>query len=239
MDKNCTRHSQVPKLVLQGWCYKHNQQCPLHDVGVAKTTGNAAGSTCVDFSSRGKQLRCIGPHALPFAVWLKERVFRMEDFILHENVVGHPSKLLLTQALGESHFIWDFVIHPSALGYPCRRPRRVALCLSKLKCLELEPIHRSPSVMFGAMVVGTALMYFVDTQQHDVDEHYQQVRAQKRLPDTHTLPRETLSEYQQKLLKQYERVIAQMEKPLLCHLVDVTQRLECPLLLFWQCAVQK
>ena len=141
------------------WCYRHNQRCEI-PVLEASRVFHAAGSTCVDWSTRSRlALRGLGPHMIPFMCWLRARRHYREKLIVHECVARHPSQYLLHRQLGDSHVIISFKLCPSMIGHPCHRLRRFTLCIAKSSIVT--PLTAPPSAKFYFSAVADADIYFM------------------------------------------------------------------------------
>ena len=149
------------------WCYRHGRRCKL-PVVPAEHTIHAAGSTCVDWSTRSKTpMRWLGVHMIPFMAWSRTRRELCEQLIIHECVKGHPSEALLDRSLGRSHFIISFLLCPSIiLGYPCHRLRRFTICIGKQSITT--PLSRSPTEIWSFSIVATASLFF-NAEEFELD----------------------------------------------------------------------
>ena len=112
-------------------------------------TCNAAGSVCVEFSSRGKGAGLTGKTAIVWVCWIWERVQEQEDFIFHECTVRHPTELLMQRYLSKSHITFVFKVCPSLLKLPCTRKRRMAIAISRKFLMRQQPIPQDPMSMFA------------------------------------------------------------------------------------------
>ena len=142
-------------------CAKCGRRCPrTPDAPPHSVTMNAAGSICVEFSSRGKGAALTGKTAIVWICWVWERKLEQEDFIFHECTTRHPTKLLMQRYLGTSHIIFVFVICPRDLGLPCTRKRRMALAISRKFVMRRQRVPESPMAMFGSPLLCDARVFF-------------------------------------------------------------------------------
>ena len=150
----------MKKAVFQktAWCVKCGRECVLKPPPVSSDvlTGNAAGSVCVEFSSRGGQMGLVGAMVGLWLCWIYQRLAWAdeEDFIFHECTRTHPTEFLMRRYLEETHWIWTFVVSPHMLSWPATRHRKMCMAVSKRFVLRSQSVPRSPAVLFKDSFVG-------------------------------------------------------------------------------------
>ena len=88
-----------------------------------------AGTTCVEFSGRGKHAKTAGASMRPFKVWTSlVRRFR-PDIVVHEITPQAKAREILVTGLEDLYSIHTIRTSPVDLGYPCERPRQLSICL--------------------------------------------------------------------------------------------------------------
>ena len=204
----------------EGPCVKCRTICAFRPSWVTgdHIVGHAAGSTCRDFSAAGKRLGSTGVHTIVFCCWGLERKAFQEDWLLHECTPDHPSELLLARYLGETHFIWSFIIDPSMGGYPLTRKRRITVAVKRAWCLHSVPVLMCPSTpldYFRAALV-TDGMIFWSASREDLDVARVKLGGRPGQAFEELLP----AGYRQHLQDNRSALLTQSER-LPCHVWDL------------------
>ena len=186
---------------------------------------NLASPMCTDFSAMNRSpQRLLGDTILTWAVWAHERRLLAEeglgeDFIIHENVIPHPSKEMLDSVLGK-HF-WpaqEYAVSPNVLGFPFTRERRFTICISRQWTLRAS--LGSPITLFGKAVAMMGHEYF--SAPEDVTHEWLKALARKKGMKQGVSARELLTPAEQGRLDGYEDWVATAppSKPYLWDLKD-------------------
>ena len=134
-------------------CYQHERTCRVVQRRSGQDAGrllvHAAGVSCVDWSSRGRQRGFAGPTARVFTQWLIERRVAEEDLILVECTRRFQPALL--QKVFFDYDMYSHVFSPSHLGFACDR-HRVYVMLIRRSSLRL-------AVPWGSAAVFKDLFY--------------------------------------------------------------------------------
>ena len=114
-------------------CIKHNDMCPVRDIWQHGQAGQqlriwVAGSSCVDFSKRGKRSKDSGTSMRPWRIFVALVRKGRPHILLHEITVCKVALTLLKQELGDLYKISSARITPVDLGYPADRPRQFSVC---------------------------------------------------------------------------------------------------------------
>ena len=143
------------KLQMTAPCVRCGSECTLKPPPASSDvlTGNAAGSVCVEFSSRGKQMGLVGSMVKVWLCWMYQRLawIEDEDFIFHECTSTHPTKFLMERYLDRTHWIWTFVLSPEMFAWPATRRRRMCIAVSKRFVMRTHSVPRTPAVLFKIM----------------------------------------------------------------------------------------
>ena len=97
---------------------RHNQECTLKTA-----TGHLAGTPCVAFSARGKELGECDKTIVAFLAWCGLRRLLEEPVVVQENVEAFPIDLV-EEMLADLYSLESVVVSPLQLGWPVSRDRR-------------------------------------------------------------------------------------------------------------------
>ena len=125
------------------YCLVHHKECPVltssYDLSADRYPRplrmSVAGTTCVGWSSAGKQERFAHDSERTHAVWLGERQAKAEmdaeDIFFQECVAGYPSETKIRDPLFSCHQVLTVKTGPEMLGWPTSRPRRFTAGLNR------------------------------------------------------------------------------------------------------------
>ncbi|OLP89574.1 hypothetical protein AK812_SmicGene28969 [Symbiodinium microadriaticum] len=133
-----------------GFCVVHNKTCPVSPPVPDDFQGlvcNVSGINCYDFSAMGISKRFLGCSAVPFVVWLSERLLSKEDFFVVECVCGFDDELL-SELVRESFDMVCLEICPSMFGLPIARERKYMVFLAKHMCWAPEVVSKGHQQAF-------------------------------------------------------------------------------------------
>ncbi len=111
------------------WCYAHDTYCPCEPAS-AKYRVEAAGVTCVAWSTLGNHEGWLHSSAMPCVVWLESIRQTEPDLVLCECVRAFP-EADVTEYLGESYIVQALLTTPVDLGAPAARHRKYTLMWNK------------------------------------------------------------------------------------------------------------
>ena len=116
-------------------CIKCGKYCPRFP-SLSSLSGalqiDISGSTCVGFTTAGKQWQLLDDSIIPFAIWCWTVKSVKPDLIIHECVTGFPVTLL-DAALNHDeapplYQVSSCVFDTTDLGIPVKRKRRYTVC---------------------------------------------------------------------------------------------------------------
>ncbi len=115
-----------------------------------------AGTSCTDFSSRGKRERSSGVTMRPRKVWVSAVRTAKPDLILHEITPSAKALELLREDLGDLYQVETCQMSPCDLGYPVMRLRQFTV-LARKESLSLHAGWESFLRTFGRAVAVSPL----------------------------------------------------------------------------------
>lgn len=111
-------------------CAKHDQ-CSVSEIWRASESGQLvfwiAGSTCIDFSKRGKRAKTSGCSMRPWRIFVALVRKARPHALLHEITDNSEARIMLHDDLGDLYHIVSARVTPADLGYPCDRPRQLSI----------------------------------------------------------------------------------------------------------------
>ena len=159
-------------------CIVHGSACKVSAAVSDHQTGeqpplkvHIAGPSCTAWSSFGKRRGLEDKSAVPWHIWLTERMALQEDLIVVENSVNLPPTLLV-DALARSHVIaWSY-ISPEDLGWPTHRPRLFMACIKKTSLQWLQPVGNVTTLLmeqYARTVEVDGDVFLVDSEANRSD----------------------------------------------------------------------
>ena len=85
-----------------------------------------AGTCCTDFAAYGDKLGECGPMMVPWLVWISEILTDLPDVVIFEITAIGTCKFLASY-IGIYYDVCEWIHHPYLFGWPCKRPRRLAV----------------------------------------------------------------------------------------------------------------
>ncbi|CAE7765237.1 unnamed protein product [Symbiodinium sp. CCMP2592] len=113
------------------YCYRHKKHCYLT---MAKL--HVAGTSCIAYSSMGKQGGVKDASILPFLAWVSQRLQLEEPMICHENSTRFPIDLLV-RFLGHKYVVMSVDSNAAAFGGAANRERKYTWSYHRGKCQHL------------------------------------------------------------------------------------------------------
>ncbi len=114
-------------------CIKHNEDCLVSSIWRSDDSDQlrvwVAGSSCYDFSKRGKRGKDSGSSMRPWKIFIALVRVGRPHILLHEITPCKVAVALLREELGDLYAITSAQISPVDLGYPCNRPRQFSICI--------------------------------------------------------------------------------------------------------------
>lgn len=87
----------------------------------------AAGTSCVNFSKRGKRECAAGASMRPWTIWVALVRRHKPHLVMHEITISKQALAMLYADLGDLYFIYPAHVSPVDIGWPCDRPRQICL----------------------------------------------------------------------------------------------------------------
>eukprot|EP00971_Amphidinium_carterae_P323184 6422726-Amphidinium_carterae.2 len=138
---------------------------------------NIAGVSCLPWTIVGKQEGFGSPCEVPHTVWVYERRERalcgQEDLVLVECTPRYPVPVTLGEPLQDSHHTVSIVTGPEQMGWPHRRTRKLAACISKKTCFWTGPVTDAEVAedfrsRFNRGVVLAGSAFFMASEEDDL-----------------------------------------------------------------------
>eukprot|EP00971_Amphidinium_carterae_P342037 6481169-Amphidinium_carterae.2 len=127
-------------------CVTHGQNCSCFPKLQGRLHVEVAGSTCVGFSTMGKQWQWLHESVVPFLCWIFKVWMLKPRIVVHECVLGFQESVL-AQALNftgdPQYHVQSVVFSPHEMGIPVHRNRRYTLCTLRPSLTICRPFTRA------------------------------------------------------------------------------------------------